>query len=169
MKSKFKYLFLVGALALALTACGEDKVEEDPAAPPVVEDQVEEEDKDEVKEKKKVVINHFYVLEDSDKPEPEEYTYYYTDNEGSSGYIVLTAEMDLENVQLIALDYEDDLVEKEVIETFDIKEGERLLVNAIFPEGVPVMKLKWEYDGKEDEYIFQYYDQEDKEYVEYLY
>ena len=166
---KFKYIALAGLLALSLTACSQNEAKEDgkedveveveKETPEKTEDKAEEEIKEgEAQERLVTIEREFY--RDGVKPNIEEYEYFYDDGNESGEYTSLTSNFDLDGIKLIALEYEGDkLVEKEVLQVYSLNKGERLLVNAVYPEGIPMLKLRWAVENgevKEDEYIFEY-------------
>lgn len=182
---KIKYFILIGLVSLGLAGCTNKKIEveqeesiekeetlveenkdkEDKQEKEDKQDMDEEEsnikdkteEKEEVKEEKIFTITTEYFVDGEEKPNPNDYNDFYTDRNGTNEYTFLNANFDLDKLELIGLDYKDDnLVETEVIKEFQLKKDDKILLNLVYPEGIPMCKLRWEVDGETEEYIFSY-------------
>lgn len=157
MKNKIKLGLLVLSASMILTACSKKDKTEDLSKPDdsteVVEETTEpsnetEEDSIHIERKIGEVNIDDYNYSFRDEGESEEFTIIYSEN------------FDIDKMEFIRLEFaEDDLQEVEVLSTIEnIKKGEKVLINAVYPEGIPMLKIKWvaKDKGIEDEYIIQY-------------
>ncbi len=173
MKKKASYILLALGISLAITGC-KTKLDEKKEVETVVgqeidkkeeEKEVKEETKEEKsedkkepavsesKQEKKLLVEKFYS---DDKLAKTVFKYVYDDGSASNERTVISPNFDLK-LDLIGLEYEgDQLKEKEIIESYDLKDGEKLLLKAVYPEGIPMLKLKWTVAGRTDEYILEY-------------
>lgn len=116
---------------------------------------------------KKVIFKRLY-----DDVDTNNYNYLYEDSEGNGEFLeIKPIKVDIDKLDIISLEFDDDLVEKDVVKSFNnIKNGEVLLVDTYYPEGIPSKKIKWWVDGKVKEYIIQYNGKDDSDdYIEYNY
>lgn len=146
---KNKMFIIILSLSLLLVACKDknsiDNIPNEENGKEIVETEQE----------RKIYINR--VLKDIDL---KSYKEIYEDEINSNEYTeFFTENMSIDSLKFIELEYEnDELKEVEVIhEIREIEPGEKILIHAVYPEGIPMLKIKWESDdGVTDEYIFQY-------------
>lgn len=113
--------------------------------------------KEEKKDEKVFKIATSYYDGKGEKPNPKNYKDYYSDDSGTNEYTILSSSFKMDKISLVALEFKnDDLVETDLIKEFSLEAGDEILLNIIYPEGIPMAKLKWEVDGNEDEFIFAY-------------
>lgn len=108
---------------------------------------------------------HDQILENSD------YTYSFTDGNKGNEETVFSTNFDLDNVLLIGMTFDgNNLIDSSVKDGFSLKAGESIILNIDYPEGIPMYKLRWTVDGKEDDYVFQYNGKEGMvEFIEFHY
>lgn len=146
---KNRMLIIILSLSLLLVSCKKNNLSQEL---PKEEDNLVSEETD---EEKKVYINR--VIEDVDL---SSYKHIYEDELSSNEYTeFFTDNIFIDSLKFIELEYKDDnLIEIGVIEEFkEINPGEKILIHAVYPEGIPMLKIKWENNkGVNGEYIFQY-------------
>lgn len=81
--------------------------------------------------------------------------------EGEEKIMIFSKGINISKLELISLEYDkeaNELIEGEIIEAReDIEEGEKIILNVIYSEGIPRMKLIWELScGDMGEYVIAY-------------
>ncbi len=180
IKKISKIISLVFFLAMVLVACGQKriKIEEPIKLEPLESSGADKEnekndklDKEEDPKKEAysldqrfkhpmlgddvrvVKVNYFHdqILDSSD------YTYVYSDGRRGNEETVFSTNFDLDGVILVGMTFDgNNLLDSSVVDAFSLKAGESILLNIAYPEGIPMYKLKWSVDGKQDDYVFQY-------------
>lgn len=149
MKKSYKsiFIFILISLSFILTSCKNSDANKK------LEDTiVSEEDTNE---------KSIHIERISGKVNEEEYDYKFKDQDDVEEYTLIYSEnFKIDKMEFIRLEFaENDLQETKILSTVDnIKKGEKVLINAVYPEGIPMLKIKWYADDNtiEDEYIIQY-------------